>query len=254
MISVVKVFLAVRKNPNTKGEGLMLVRLQKYLAQAGICSRREGERFILDGRVAVNGEVVTELGTKVDPETDRVTVDGKSVGDAEELVYILLNKPPGYISSCRQQNEKIVLDLIDTDRRVYPVGRLDKASEGLLLLTNDGRLHLKLSHPSFDHEKEYEVSVARPINDDALRAMGEGVVISGRVTRSARVKRLSAKRFRIVLQEGRNRQIRRMLGALNHEAILLRRTRMAGIRLGGLPVGAWRHLTDKEKEDLFKML
>ena len=231
-----------------------LIRLQKYLSHAGICSRREGERLILEGRVAVNGNVVTELGTKVDSETDRVTVDGKSVGDAESLVYILLNKPPGYISSCRHRNEKIVLDLIDTDRRVYPVGRLDKASEGLLLLTNDGRLHLKLSHPSFDHEKEYEVAVARPISDDELRAMGAGVLISGRPTRPARVKRLSAKRFRIVLQEGRNRQIRRMLGVLNHEAIQLRRIRMAGIRLGELSVGAWRHLTDKEKEDLFKML
>jgi len=232
----------------------MLVRLQKYLSQAGICSRREGERFIIDGRVAINGTLVTELGAKIDSETDRVTVDGKPVSGVEGLVYILLNKPTGYISSCRHRNEKIVLDLIDTDRRVYPVGRLDKESEGLLLLTNDGRLHLKLSHPSFDHEKEYEVAVARPISDDELRAMGGGVMISGRLTRPARVKRLSARSFRIVLQEGRNRQIRRMLGVLNHEAIRLRRTRMAGIRLGGLPVGAFRHLTDKEKEDLFKLL
>ena len=235
-------------------EKTTLIRLQKYLSQAGICSRREGERLILDRRVAINGTVVAELGARVDSETDRVTVDGKPVGGAEELVYILLNKPPGYISSCSHRNEKIVLDLIDTDRRVYPVGRLDKASEGLLLLTNDGRLHLKLSHPSFDHEKEYEVAVARPISDDELRSMGAGIMISGRLTRPARVKRLSAKGFRIVLQEGRNRQIRRMLGALNHEAVRLRRTRMAGIHLGGLPVGAWRYLTDKEKEALFEML
>ena len=232
----------------------MLIRLQKYLAQAGVCSRREGERLITGGRVAVNGTVVTELGARVDPETDGVTVDGKPVIGAEEPVYILLNKPPGYISSCRHRNEKIVLDLIETDRRVYPVGRLDKASEGLLLLTNDGRLHLKMSHPSFDHEKEYEVTVARAISDDELRAMGAGIVISGRRTRPARVKRLSARKFRIVLLEGRNRQIRKMLGALNHEAIRLQRTRMAGIRLGKLAVGAFRQLTDKEKEVLLKML
>ena len=204
--------------------------------------------------MVVNGSVVTELGTRVNPGADRVVVDGKPVGDAEELVYILLNKPPGCISSCRHRNEKIVLDLIDIDRRVYPVGRLDKASEGLLLLTNDGRLHLKLSHPTFDHEKEYEVTVGRAISDDALRKMGEGLVIKGRRTRPARVKRLSDRRFRIVLQEGRNRQIRRMLGTLNHEVIRLRRTRMAGIRLGKLPVGSFRHLDDKEKKQLFKIL
>ena len=173
-------------------EETTLIRLQKYLSQAGICSRREGERLILDRRVAINGTVVAELGARVDSETDRVTVDGKPVGGAEELVYILLNKPPGYVSSCSHRNEKIVLDLIDIDRRVYPVGRLDKASEGLLLLTNDGRLHLRLSHPSFDHEKEYEVAIARPISDDELRSMGAGVMIAGRLTRPARVKRLSS--------------------------------------------------------------
>ena len=230
------------------------IRLQKYLAQAGVCSRREGERLILDGRVAINGGVVTELGTRVDPETDRVAVDGNPVGSSEALVYILLNKPPGYISSCRHRSEKIVLDLVDIDSRIYPVGRLDKDSEGLLLLTNDGRLHLRLSHPSFDHEKEYDVTVSHPVSDADLQKMASGIDLSGRLTRPARVRRLSAKRFRIVLQEGRNRQIRRMLGLLNHEVIQLRRTRMAGIRLGGLPHGAWRHLTDKEKEDLFKML
>ena len=110
----------------------MPIRLQKYLAQAGVCSRREGERMILDGRVAVNGNVVTELGSKVDPETDRVTADGKPVGSSEEPVYILLNKPPGVVSSCRHREEKIVLDLVDVRERVYPVGRLDKDSEGLL--------------------------------------------------------------------------------------------------------------------------
>jgi len=230
------------------------IRLQKYLAQAGVCSRREGERMILDGRVAVNGSVVTELGTKIDPDADRITADGKPVGSSEELVYLLLNKPPGVVSSCRRHGGKIVLDLVDVRERVYPVGRLDKDSEGLLLLTNDGRLHLKLSHPSFDHEKEYEVTTTRSLSDEDLRRMASGIRLSGRLTRPARVRRVSAKRFRIVLQEGRNRQIRRMLGHLNHEAVRLKRIRMAGLRLGALPSGAWRLLTAREKETLLKML
>ncbi len=231
-----------------------LIRLQKYLAHAGVCSRREGERMILEGRVAVNGKVVTELGTKVDSETDRITADGKPVGSSEDLVYILLNKPPGVISSCSHRGGKIVLDLVDIAERVYPVGRLDKDSEGLLLLTNDGRLHLRLSHPSFDHEKEYEVKTTRVLSDEDLRQMASGIRLSGRVTRPARVRRISAKKFRIVLQEGRNRQIRRMLGQLNHEAVRLKRIRMASLRLGALPRGSWRHLTVGEKESLIKML
>jgi 23S rRNA pseudouridine2605 synthase/23S rRNA pseudouridine2604 synthase len=234
--------------------GRNLIRLQKHLAKAGVCSRREGERLILDGRVAVNGKVVTELGTRVDPGTDRVAVDGKPVGSSEMPVYLLVNKPPGVVSSCRHRGEKIVLDLVDIPERVYPVGRLDKDSEGLLLLTNDGRLHHTLSHPSFDHEKEYEVTTTRALGDEDLRKMAAGIRLSGRRTRPARVRRVSARRFRIVLQEGRNRQIRRMLGALNHEAVRLKRIRMAGIRLGALPRGGWRHLTDREAETLQKML
>lgn len=231
-----------------------LIRVQKFLAQAGVCSRREGERMITGGRVAVNGQVITELGSRVDPGADRVTVDGKPVGRQEAPVYILLNKPPGYISSCRHGKEKIVLDLVDIPQRVYPVGRLDRESEGLLLLTNDGRLHYRLSHPSFDHEKEYDVTVSRPIDEKDLREMASGIPLSGRMTRPARVRRLSPRKFRIVLQEGRNRQIRKMLGHLNHEAIRLKRIRMAEIRLGGLPPGGWRHLNRKEKDALFKML
>ena len=210
--------------------------------------------MILDGRVTVNGRVVTELGTKVDSDTDRIAADGKPVGSSQELVYLLINKPPGVITSCRHRDEKIVLDLVDVRERVYPVGRLDKDSEGLLLLTNDGRLHLKLSHPSFDHEKEYEVTTTRAISDEDLRQMASGIRLSGRRTRPARVRRVSARKFRIVLQEGRNRQIRRMLGHLNHEAVRLKRIRMAGLRLGGLPQGAWRPLTAREKETLLKML
>ena len=139
------------------------MRLQKFLSRAGICSRRKGEEYIKAGWVKVNGEVVTELGIKVDPERDAVEVDKDAIRSDSKPTYIALNKPRGYVSSCHQQNEKIVLDLLDISERVYPIGRLDKDSTGLLLLTNDGRLHHRLSHPSFNHEKEYEVTVAKPL-------------------------------------------------------------------------------------------
>ena len=230
------------------------MRLQKFLSKAGICSRRKGEEYIKAGFIRVNNIVVTELGTKIDPIKDRVEFKGKSVLPKSDLVYIALNKPKGYVTSCSQPGEKIVLDLIHISQRVYPIGRLDKDSTGLLILTNDGALHHRLLHPSFDHEKEYDVTVARPITDGDLRTMATGMMLSGRRTRPARVRRVSAKRFRIVLQEGRNRQIRRMLGQLNHEVLRLKRTRMAGVHLGRLPEGTWRHLTGKEKQALIKML
>ena len=230
------------------------IRLQKFLSAAGICSRRKGEEYIKDGRVSVNGQTVTELGTKVDPEKDLVAVDGKPVKSAENLVYIALNKPEGFVSTCSQGDEKIVLDLVDIPERVYPVGRLDKDSKGLLLLTNDGRLHHKLSHPSFDHEKEYEVTVQNSISDSALLKMAKGMPILGTRTRPAEVKRISARRFRIVLKEGRNRQIRRMVRKVGNRVVTLKRLRVANIRLGNLAEGRWRYLTAQEKKELLKRL
>ena len=162
-----------------------LLRLQKYLADTGLCSRRAGENLIREGRVSVNGETVTQLGTKIDTEMDRVAVDGATVGSVAKRIYIALNKPKGYVSSCMHPGEQVVVDLIDLPTRLFPVGRLDKESVGLLLLTNDGRLHHQLSHPGFDHEKEYEVSLQRPINDADLRQMEMGIVLKGRRTRPA---------------------------------------------------------------------
>jgi 23S rRNA pseudouridine2605 synthase/23S rRNA pseudouridine2604 synthase len=231
------------------------IRIQKFLSLSGFCSRRKGEEYILQGRVTVNGERVSHLGLKVDPETDRVMVDGKAVGVIEEpRVYIALNKPPGYVTSCWHRGEKIVLDLVDHPYRLYPVGRLDKESDGLLLLTNDGRLHHKLSHPSFDHEKEYEVTTAKPIPDSDLGKMARGIQVMGSKTRPADVTRLSEHKFRIVLKEGRNRQIRRMVSKLGNRVIRLTRRRVASIRLGSLPKGKWRYLTETEKTELLKML
>ena len=226
------------------------VRLQKYLSSAGVCSRRKGEEMITAGRVAVNGVVVTELGTKVVPGTDRVAVDGRPVRDDGERIYIALHKPAGYVTSCRQPGDRTILELVDIAERVYPVGRLDKASTGLLLLTNDGRIHHRLSHPSFDHEKEYEVKVDRPMSDAALSKMAAGMPVLGSRTRKAAVKRLSGRRFRIVLKEGRNRQIRRMVRKLGRTVVRLKRIRVAGIRLGRLAEGQWRHLTRKEIQSL----
>jgi pseudouridine synthase len=231
-----------------------LMRLQKFLSTAGACSRRHGEEFIRQGRVRVNSRVVTVLGTQVDPDKDRVELNGRPVTVQGQNIYIALNKPKGYVTSCSHAGELVVVDLIDLPMRLYPVGRLDKDSTGLLLLTNDGRLHHHLSHPSFDHEKEYEVTVERPIPDGVLDHLAAGMPLMGSTTRPAGVQRLSGRRFRIVLQEGRNRQIRRMVRKLGHEVIRLKRVRVANVRLGSLPLGAWRHLTAGEKKTLLQAI
>ena len=230
------------------------MRLQKFLSSAGFCSRRKGEQYIKEGFVRVNGKSVTTPGTKVDPDADLVEVDGKVIRIEENLVYIALNKPPGYITSCRQSKAKIVLDLIDIPERVYPVGRLDKDSTGLLILTNDGRLHLRLTHPSFDHEKEYEVTVALPISDEMLKSMETGLPMDGKTTRPSTTKKLSSNHFRIVLKEGKKRQIRRMVKQTGNQVVKLKRTRMSNVRLGTLAEGKWRHLTEKEKAALLENL
>lgn len=229
-----------------------LIRLQKFLSKAGICSRRKGEEYIKAGRIKINGDVVTELGTKVDPETEHVEFDGRRVEAEQDLIYIALNKPKGYVTTCHQPGERTVLDLVDIPARVYPVGRLDRDSTGLLILTNNGRLHHMLSHPSFDHEKEYEVTVAKPIPEGALRKMAKGLPMMGTRTRPARIKRISAKRFRIVLQEGKNRQIRRMVRKVGNQVRSLQRIRISNVKLGRLAEGVWRHLSGKEKEGLLR--
>jgi len=231
-----------------------LTRLQKYLSSAGFCSRRKGEEYIKDGLVKVNGIIVTELGTKVDPQKDRIKVNGKLVKASQEKVYIALNKPRDYVTSCDHPGEKIVLDLVDISERIYPVGRLDKDSTGLLLLTNDGRLHHRLSHPSFNHEKEYEVTVASHITDGALRSLEKGIPMMGTKTRPAKIKRISSKRFRIILKEGKNRQIRRMVSKIGSRIDGLKRIRISNIKLGKLSEGSWRYLGEKEKEGLLNMM
>ena len=221
------------------------IRLQKYLSMAGICSRRHGEELILAGKVWVNGRIVTELGTRVDTG-DTVEIDGKPVLTWQRVVYIALNKPRGYVTSCDQPGQKLVTDLVNIPERIYPIGRLDKDSTGLLLLTNDGPLHHRLSHPSFDHEKEYAVTLAAPVSDSALHKMAEGMLLSGKRTRPAEIHRISLRSFRIILKEGKNRQIRRMVRKVGQEVLELQRIRIAGIRLGNLESGKWRFLEPDE--------
>jgi 23S rRNA pseudouridine2605 synthase/23S rRNA pseudouridine2604 synthase len=228
------------------------MRLQKFLSKAGICSRRKGEEYIEAGWVKVNGETVTELGVKVDPQRDFVEVDNAAIELNTVSITIALNKPRGYVSSCHQPDEKIVLDLVDISERIYPIGRLDKDSSGLLLLTNDGLLHHQLSHPSFDHEKEYEVKVAKVLPEGALTKLATGLPMMGTRTRPAGVQRISSRRFKIILQEGKNKQIRRMVRKVGNQVVSLKRIRIANIKLGDLPPGSWRHLTPKELEGLLK--
>ena len=227
------------------------MRIQKFLSAAGICSRRRGEALIKAGRVSLNGQIVAELGTKIDPRNDQLSVDGNSIKYEPTMLYIALNKPVDYVTSCRHPGEKIVLDLVDIAERVYPIGRLDKDTTGLLLLTNDGRLHHKLSHPSFSHEKEYDVTVAKPITDGALQKMASGLPMMESKTRPAQVQRVAPRRFRIILKEGKNRQVRRMVRKVGNQVTRLKRIRIAGIKLGQLPPGKWRHLTAKEKEEIW---
>ncbi len=231
------------------------MRLQKFLAQAGICSRRKGEDYITQGMVRVNGEKITTLGTKVDIDKDQVVFNGRLVElpPQGKNIYIALNKPVGFISSCSQKGENIIMDLIDISERIYPVGRLDKDSCGLILLTNDGDLHNTLSHPSFNHEKEYVVTTLRPVSHRALSRMAEGIVLDGTKTRKAGVKKISKFVFNIVLKQGLNRQIRRMVKKTGNEVKTLKRIRMGNIRLAGLKQGRWRFLTDSEVQ-LLKIL
>ncbi|WP_051284052.1 pseudouridine synthase [Desulforegula conservatrix] len=230
------------------------VRLQKFLASAGVCSRRAGEEMILSGLVKVNGKTITELGTRIDPEKDVVLVKGKNVTIQDQYVYIALNKPAGFVTSCSHPGEKIVLDLVNAGTRIFPVGRLDKDSTGLLILTNDGRIHHRLSHPSFDHEKEYEVTVKKEVTDSELKQMETGIILEGRMTRPARVIRLSYNSFNITLKEGRNRQIRKMAECLGHKVTRLHRIRFSDIRIGSLEPGNWRYLSELEKKALLLKL
>ena len=233
-------------------------RLQKVLAHAGVASRRASEALIEQGRVKVNGQVVRQLGTKVDPERDTIVVDGKPLASQPEtLVYVVLNKPAGVLSTASdERGRKTVLDLVDLPERVYPVGRLDLHSEGLLLLTNDGDLAKKLTHPRYHVEKEYLVLVkGRPSAQTLDRWRKGGLEIDGRAAAPAVVERLKKEKdnnvwLKVVLTEGRKRQIREVARTLGHPVLRLERVRLGPLKLGRLRSGRWRHLNKIELQRL----
>jgi 23S rRNA pseudouridine2605 synthase/23S rRNA pseudouridine2604 synthase len=227
------------------------VRLQKFIANSGYCSRRKAEELILDNKVRVNDKTAS-LGTKIDPEKDMVYVNGQKICLEEKTVYIMLNKPPGFVSSCSHKGKKTIIDLIDVKERIYPIGRLDMYSRGLILLTNDGELHNRLSHPSYDHEKEYLVKTNVPLTDEEIKLLSDGVVIDKRKTRKVSIKRKKNEYLSFTLKEGRNRQIRKMVETLNKKVVDLIRIRMSEIYLGNLKEGKWRYLGADEIKKLTK--
>ncbi|MCC6173670.1 MAG: rRNA pseudouridine synthase [Chloroflexi bacterium] len=229
----------------------MSERLHKYLARSGVASRRACEQLIAAGRVQVNGVVVTVLGTQIDPVRDRVEVSGHLVCAPRQSTYVMLNKPAGVVSTAHDpEGRQTVLDLVPLPTRLYPVGRLDYDSEGLILLTDDGALAARLTHPRHVVEKEYTVLVGGAVTDDRLRRLRTGVDLDGKRTAPARfdvIDRLpDGAWLRVVLREGRNRQIRRMLAGVGLAAVRLRRVRVGSVTLGELPPGRWRRLTDTE--------
>ncbi|MEX0907203.1 MAG: pseudouridine synthase [Gemmatimonadota bacterium] len=227
------------------------VRLQKFLSQAGVASRRASEELITAGRVRVNGRVSTELGVRVDPTRDRVQVDGRRIRPAEQE-WFALNKPRGYMSTRRDPEGRPTLyELVPSAMHpLFYVGRLDFDSEGLILLTNDGDTAHRLMHPSYGIDREYDVELAEDIESDALDRLRRGVELDDGPARAESARRRSGNRLVITLQEGRKREVRRMFMALGHRVVRLRRVRYGPIRLGTLPPGEWRHLEERELEAL----
>ena len=232
-------------------------RINKYIASCGVCSRRKAEELILSGRVKINGEVVSSLSTIIDTKKDIVNVDGKDVQKQEKMVYIMLNKPKGYVTTSSEQfGRNCVVQLIDEDVRVYPVGRLDMYTEGLLLLTNDGEFANMLMHPKNKINKKYIVETKKDVivTDNMIKTLENGVDIGGYVTKEAKVLKIGNNKLEINIKEGKNRQVRKMCEAVGIPVKNLKRVQIANLRLGNLPVGKYRYLTNEEVKffSLFK--
>ncbi|WP_078556306.1 23S rRNA pseudouridine(2604) synthase RluF [Bacillus alkalicellulosilyticus] len=228
------------------------MRINKFISEAGKSSRRGADKLITEGRVTINGKRAT-IGSQVEPGDD-VRVNGAPIRVARNNVYIALNKPVGITSTTEKGVKGNIVDLVNHPLRIFNIGRLDKDSEGLILLTNDGDIVNEILRAENKHEKEYIVSVDRPISPEFLTKMSEGVKILGTKTLPCEVKQLSKYDFQIILTQGLNRQIRRMCEALGYEVYRLQRTRIMNIHLGNLPPGQWRDLTKKEKTQLFRDL
>lgn len=228
------------------------MRINKFLSGAGIVSRRGADQWISDGRVLINGKPA-ELGSRVEAG-DQVVVDGKPVQQEEQLVYIALNKPVGITSTTERHIKGNVIDFVNHPLRIFHIGRLDKDSDGLLLLTNDGDIVNEILREEHGHDKEYIVTVDSSITASFIAQMEKGVKILDTVTKPCTVTKLGPKTFSIILTQGLNRQIRRMCAALGYHVRRLQRVRILNIELGDLPIGEWRELTDTERTELFTIL
>lgn len=233
-------------------------RLQKFIANQGICSRRKAEEYIAEGRVKVNGKVITELGTKINPEKDVIEVDGKKISNITgKKVYILLNKPIGYVTTTKDQfNRNTVLDLVKVKEKVLPVGRLDMYTSGAIILSNDGDFIYKVTHPKYEVEKTYNVTLRGQITEQEVEMLKDGVEIEDYVTGKAKVKILridkekDLSRVEIVIHEGKNREVRKMCEAVGRKVLALHRTKIGSISVKDLRLGTWRYLKPHEIKSL----
>ena len=228
---------------------LIMMRLNRFLALCGLGSRRNCESLILAGRVAIDGNIVQSLGITIDEKQNRVTVDGKPVVPPKEFIYILMNKPGGYVTTARdERGRKTVLDLLPDQTRVFPVGRLDKDTTGALLFTNDGHLAFQLMHPKFSVDKIYQAYLNKPIIDSHILKLQAGVQLEEGITSPCKIsiKSKDRKKIEIILHEGRKRQIKRMFQVLGYQVVSLERIQFATLTSKGLQPGRWRYLTDQE--------
>ena len=233
------------------------IRLQKFLAECGIASRRKAEEYIIEGRVKVNGKIQTELGTKINPEVDKVYFDEELIIKNDEKVYILLNKPIGYVTTVKDQfNRDTVMDLVKIDKKVVPVGRLDMYTSGALILTNDGGFVYKVTHPKHEVDKTYNVTIKGDISIDEIEMLRKGVIIDGYKTKSAKVRILkkvedkNLTRIEVIIHEGRNRQIRKMFKSINKSVVALHRSKIGNISVNDMKIGKWRYLSQDEVNSL----
>ncbi len=228
------------------------IRINKYIANSGVCSRRKAEEYIQEGKVLINGSVNTELGYKV-KEGDVVIVNGKQISLEENKVYIMLNKPKGYVTTAKEQfGRPSVLDIVKVEERVYPVGRLDMDSEGLLILTNDGEFSNNIIHPTKHITKKYEVVLKENITEPAIKKLENGVDIGGYVTRPAKVEKVSDKKILITIGEGKNRQVRRMIETVDNKVLNLKRIAIGGLKLDKLKSGEYIKLDEKLVNKIFE--
>ena len=233
------------------------VRLQKYLANQGVCSRRKAEEYIVEGFIKVNGKIVTELGTKINPEKDEVLFKGEKVGKVDKKVYILLNKPIGYVTTTKDQfNRDTVLDLVNIKEKILPVGRLDMYTSGAIILTNDGEFIYKVTHPKYEIEKTYNVTVKGIITEEEMKMLKQGVKIDDYISGKAKVRILKIdkekeiSRIEITIHEGKNREVRKMCASIGKKVLALHRSKIENIDVKNLKLGEWRYLTKKEVDSL----